>query len=95
MDQELISYFEDVRGEVRLLARGLIELYEKLESSQLGTANELATLQSAMRRSFEAVENRLQLVENWKDKTTRDAIALIRDKYKRPAQPPPGDESPS
>jgi chromosome segregation ATPase len=70
---------EGLRGELRLVAEAYIGLDEKLSSFRIEMADEF--------KKFETLHLRLLVVENRAANSTRDVMALVRERLGKPPLP--------
>jgi predicted nucleic acid-binding Zn-ribbon protein len=73
---------EGLHDEVRLVAEAFIGLDEKLGIFRAEVAGEFNAIRSTIRVPFENLDRRLRFIE---EQPTRDAMAMIREKYGRGA----------
>ena len=72
---------EDLQGQVRLLAEGVMSSEEKLQTFRTEIKQEFDDTRSLMRSSYAQVDRRVHSLEDWRERKERDPIELIRERY--------------
>jgi DNA repair exonuclease SbcCD ATPase subunit len=75
---------EGLRGEVRLLAEGVMGADEKLQTFRAEVKQEFEDTRSLIRSSYAQVDRRVHALESWRELKERDPLDLIREKYGKP-----------
>lgn len=72
---------EGLRGEVRLLAEGIASVEEKMGSFRRQVSGDIDTVRSLVRPSYSSLDDRLRLLENWRERKERDPMDVIRERF--------------
>ncbi|HEY2293399.1 MAG TPA: hypothetical protein VGM86_22075 [Thermoanaerobaculia bacterium] len=72
---------EDLQGQVRLLAEGVMSSEEKLQAFRTEIKQEFDDTRSLMRSAYAQVDRRVHSLEDWRERKERDPIELIRERY--------------
>ena len=72
---------EGVRGEVRIVAEGVMGADEKLQFFRAEVKQEFDDTRSLMRSAYAQVDRRVHALESWRELKERDPIDLIREKF--------------
>jgi hypothetical protein len=72
---------EGLRGEVRLLAEGIASVEEKMASFRRQVSGDIDNVRTLVRPSYSLLDDRLRLLENWRERTERDPMDLIRERF--------------
>lgn len=72
---------EGLRGEVRLLAEGIASVDERLASFRRQITGDIGDVRALIRPSYSALADRLQLLESWRERTERDPLETIRERF--------------
>ena len=72
---------EDLHGQVRLLAEGVMSSEEKLQAFRTEVKQEFDDTHSLMRSADAQVDRRVHSLEDWRERRERDPIELIRERY--------------
>jgi hypothetical protein len=75
---------EAVRGEVRMVAEGVMASDEKLQFFRAEVKQEFDDTRSLMRSAYAQVDRRVHALESWRELKERDPIDLIREKFGKP-----------
>ncbi|MEO6195310.1 MAG: hypothetical protein ABIS20_20005 [Thermoanaerobaculia bacterium] len=81
---------EGLRGEVRLLAEGVMGADEKLQTFRAEVKQEFEDTRSLIRSSYAQVDRRVHALESWRELKERDPLDLIREKFGKPPGKTPG-----
>jgi predicted nucleic acid-binding Zn-ribbon protein len=72
---------EGLRGEIRLLAEGIASVEEKMASFQRRVTGEIAEVRDLIRPAYSALDDRLKLLESWRERKERDPMDVIRERF--------------
>ena len=72
---------EGVRGEVRLLAEGIASVEEKMASFRQQVAGDIDNVRTLIRPAYSSVDDRLRLLEKWKERKEHDPMDVIRERF--------------
>jgi hypothetical protein len=72
---------EDLRGELPLLAKSTILLNDKLDSFRADVAWQFYDARVVIRRFQWELNRRVGPLESWRERTERDPIELIRERF--------------
>jgi hypothetical protein len=72
---------EGLRGEVRLVAEGVMSFDERLPVFRKDFEQELENIRGSIRSSYATLDRRTFALESWRERKERDPIDLIREKY--------------
>ena len=72
---------EDLQGQVRLLAEGVMSSEEKLQAFRTEVKQDFDDTRSLMRSAYAQVDRRVHSLEDWRERKERDPIELIRERY--------------
>jgi hypothetical protein len=72
---------EGVRGEVRLLAEGIASVEEKMSSFRRQVAGDIEGVRDLVRPAYSSLDDRLRLLENWRERKERDPMDVIRERF--------------
>jgi predicted nucleic acid-binding Zn-ribbon protein len=72
---------EGLRGDVRLLAEGMMRSEENLRFFRAEVKQELEETRGLMRSAYAQVDRRVHALESWRELKERDPIDLIREKF--------------
>ena len=76
---------EDLQGQVRLLAEGVMSSEEKLQAFRAEVKQDFDDTRSLMRSSYAQVDRRVHSLEDWRERKERDPLDLIRERYGKPS----------
>jgi predicted nucleic acid-binding Zn-ribbon protein len=72
---------EDLQGQIRLLAEGVMSSEEKLQAFRTEVKQEFDDTRSLMRSAYAQVDRRVHSLEDWRESKERDPLELIRERY--------------
>jgi len=75
---------EGLRGEIRLVAEGVMGVGERLESFRHEVAHDFKETRIAFRLPYEDVSGRLLNLERRAERQNRDVLDVIRERYGKP-----------
>lgn len=76
---------EDLQGQVRLLAEGVMSSEEKLQAFRAEVKQDFEDTRSLMRSAYAQVDRRVHSLEDWRERKERDPLDLIRERYGKPS----------
>jgi len=75
---------EGVRDDIRQIAEGVIGTNERMYQVQGEVMAKIEEVGGLVKSLFTTVDSRLKVLESWKERTDRDPVEIVRERYGRP-----------
>ena len=75
---------EGMRGDLRLVAEGVIGSNERQDRIQSEILIRLKDVEALIRPSYPVLDLRLKVLESWKERTDRDPVEIVKERFGRP-----------
>lgn len=83
-NQQTRILLEGQHDDIRQLAEGLIGTNERLDSFRAEMSIQLDQLKSFISLPYKDLDGRVKVLESWKDRSERDPVEVVRERYGRP-----------
>ena len=75
---------EGQRDDTRQIAEGIIGTNERLEAFRAEVKVQIDQLPSLISLPYVALDGRVKTLESWKERTDRDPVEIVRERWGRP-----------
>jgi archaellum component FlaC len=74
---------EGVRDDIRQVAEGVIGTNERMDRVQTELILKIDEVGGLVKAAFTALDSRVRILESWKERTDRDPVEIVRERYGR------------
>ena len=75
---------EGQRDDLRQIAEGIIGTNERLDAFSRGLQAQVDQMPSLIALPYQAMDGRVRALESWKERTDRDPVEIVRERWGKP-----------
>ena len=80
---------EGLRGQIQLLAEGMISFDQRLTGFSAEVRRDLESIRGLFFRLYEALQDRVRTLESWRETKERDPLEIIKERFGLQGPPQP------
>jgi hypothetical protein len=81
---QALVLIEGQRDDIRQVAEGVIGSNERLDAFRAEVTQQFEQVRSLIAPPLWALDSRVKILESWKERTDRDPVEIVRERFGRP-----------